>query len=286
MNNIVKAPCKYYGRCGGCQLQHLSNPDQNRYKQEFVERTLGGFGNIEELLFMEDPYRYRNKMHFTFGYGNKRSLLAGMYEKNSHKLIDIDECIIQDDIGYEIIKTIKKIMKKYKMEPYDEDRQLGFLRHVLIRKGFATGEVMVVLVVADRMFHGSNNFVKLLRKAHPEIETIVMNVNNRDTSMVLGDYEKTLYGKGFIVDKLCGIEFRISSRSFYQVNPIQTEILYTKAIELGGFKSTDRIIDAYSGIGTISLIVSKNVQEVVGVELNSDAVNDAMKNAKEIVLKM
>lgn len=278
--NTVKPPCRYYGLCGGCDLQHLSNENQIKYKQQFSEEVLGGFGKVEEIISMENPYEYRNKIHSTFAMENGRNIIAGMYEKNSHRVIDIDKCIIQDPIGDEIVKTIKKIMKKYKMEPYDEDRKTGFLRHVLIRTGYTSKEVMVVLVTSNNIFQGSNNFVKLLRKAHPQIETVIMNVNDKDTSMVLGDYEKILYGKGFINDELCGKTFRISSKSFYQVNPVQTEKLYNKAIELAEFKGDERVIDAYSGIGTISIIMSDQVKEVIGVELNKDAVRDAIRNAK------
>lgn len=276
----IKPKCKYYEKCGGCQLQHLSYEEQSIFKQNYVEELMKDFCKVDEIIVMDNPYNYRNKIHSTFGYGNKKNIIAGMYEKNSHDLIDIEECIIQSPIGDKIVKTIKRIMKKYKMEPYDEDKKTGFLRHVLIRTGFKTGEVMVVLVVGNKIFHGSNNFVKLLRKEHPEVETVIMNVNDKNTSMVLGDYEKILYGKGYIVDELCGIKFRISSKSFYQVNPIQTEKLYNKAIELADFKGNEKVIDAYSGIGTISLIMSNSVKEVIGVELNSDAVKDAIKNAK------
>lgn len=276
----VKPPCKYYGECGGCQLQHLSNKSQNKYKQNKSIEILGGFGKVEEILTMEDPYHYRNKIHSTFGYNRKNQIIAGMYAKNSHKIIDIDECIIQEPIADKIIKTIKQIMRKYKMVPFNEDTGEGFLRHVLIRQGHKSREVMVVLVVADNMFHGSNNFVKLLRKKHPEIETVVMNINDRNTSLVLGDFERTLYGRGFIEDEICGLNFRISSKSFYQINSEQAEVLYKKAIEMADFNGDERIIDAYCGVGTISLIVSKEVKEVVGVELNPDAVRDAIGNAR------
>ena len=275
----VKPPCRYYRDCGGCQLQHLSNATQNNYKQEKTEELLGKFGEVNRIITMDNPYHYRNKIHSTFGYDRKNNLIAGMYGKGSHRLINIEECIIQDPIGDKIVHTIKNIMKKYKMIPYNEDTGEGFLRHVLIRKGNKTGAVMVVLVVADNVFPGSNNFIKLLRKKHPEIETVIMNVNSKNTSMVLGNFEKVLYGRGFIEDEICGHKFRISSKSFYQVNSQQAEILYNKAIEMADFKGDERVIDAYCGVGTISLIVSKNVKEVIGVELNPDAVEDAIKNA-------
>lgn len=280
LNKHVTPPCKYYGRCGGCQLQHLSNEAQNQYKQDLVERLLGKFGEIEQIIVMDNPYEYRNKIQYSFGYGKNGNIISGMYAPSSHDIIDIEKCIIQDPIADRIMKTIGKIMKKYKMEPYNEDTGKGFLRHVLIRTGYSTKEVMVVLVTSHHVFHGKKNFVKILTKEHPEVKTIVLNVNNKKTSMVLGDTESNMYGRGYIEDVLCGMSFRISSKSFYQINPIQTEILYKKAIEMAEFKGHEKIIDAYSGIGTISLIVADQVKEVIGVEINNDGVKDAIKNAK------
>ncbi len=277
----VKPPCIYFDRCGGCQLQHYSNESQDLLKQDVAEKFLGKFGPVEPILTMDFPYEYRNKIQYSFGYGKKREIIAGMYAENSHRIIDIERCLIQDPQGDQIIHTIKKTMKKYKMEPYNEDTGRGFLRHVLIRTGFVTGEVMVVLVTSDPMFPGKKNFVKLLTTAHPEIRTIIMNINNRNTSMVLGDRETTIYGKGYIQDKLAGLTFRISSRSFYQINPRQTEVLYGEALRMAEFKGTERIIDAYSGIGTISLIAAREVKEVIGVELNPDAVRDAISNSRD-----
>lgn len=280
LNKYVEPPCKYYEKCGGCQLQHLSNEAQNLYKQSLVERLLGKFGKVEDIIVMDNPYEYRNKIQYSFGYGEKGRIISGMYAKNSHKIIDIKKCIIQDPLADPILDTIGKIMEKYKMEPYNEDTGRGFLRHVLIRTGHSTKEVMVVLVTSHHVFTGKKNFVKILTKKHPEITTIVLNVNNKKTSMILGDTESNMYGRGFIEDILCGIRFRISSKSFYQINPMQTEILYGKAIEMAEFKGHERIIDAYSGIGTISLIVADKVKEVIGVEINNEGVKDAIKNAQ------
>ena len=276
----VKPPCPYYDRCGGCQLQHLTNESQNRYKQNMVEALLGRFAKVEELISMENPYEYRNKIQYSFGYGDNNKIIAGMYESNTHDIIDIEKCIVQDPIADKIILSIKRIMEKYKMEPYNEDTKEGFLRHVLIRTGFTSGEVMVVLVTSHHVFHGKQNFVKILRKKHPEITSMILNVNNKNTSMILGDTESNMYGRGFIEDTICGMKFRISSKSFYQINPQQAAILYKKAIEMAEFKGEERVIDAYSGVGTISLIVSGKVKEVIGVEINSDGVRDAIKNAQ------
>ena len=183
------------------------------------------------------------------------------------------------------MNTVTSLMKSFKMRPYNEDTGYGFLRHILVRTGYHTGQIMVVLVTASPVFPSKNNFVKALRKEHPEITTIVANVNNRNTSMVLGDKQQILYGKGYIEDVLCGKTFRISSKSFYQVNPVQTEVLYNKAIEFAGLTGKERVIDAYSGIGTIGMVASDHAGEVISVELNGDAVRDAVFNAKQNKVK-
>ncbi|MBU5425055.1 23S rRNA (uracil(1939)-C(5))-methyltransferase RlmD [Tissierella pigra] len=281
----VKPKCPYYSKCGGCQIQHLSYEGQSRFKQRNVEDLLGSFCKVNDILVMKDPYNYRNKIHSTFSYNKKREIISGIYEENTHDVINIDRCMIQDNKADEIIETIKGLMKSFKMKPYDEDTRDGFLRHVLIKRGFATNEVMVVLVVSTKIFPGKNNYIKALRKKHPEISTIIMNINNRNTSVVLGNEEIVIYGKGYIEDILCDIRFQISAKSFYQVNPIQTEVLYNKAIEMAKFKGNETVLDAYCGIGTIGLIVSKKVKNVIGVELNKDAVKDAIKNAKQNNIK-
>ena len=189
--------------------------------------------------------------------------------------------MIEDKKSQEIIRTIRGLLKSFKIKTYDEDTGYGLFRHVLIRRGFKSGEIMVVLVLGSPILPSSNNFVKALRKEHPEITTVVLNINDRKTSMILGEREKVLYGKGFIRDELCGCTFRISPKSFYQVNPVQTEILYQKAIEFAHLTGKESVIDAYCGIGTIGLIASGHAKEVVGVELNKDAVKDAILNAKE-----
>lgn len=281
----VKAPCKYYGQCGGCQLQHMSNEAQNKFKQSQVEDLMSPYGKVNKILAMNDPYFYRNKIHSTFAFTKGRQVIAGFYKENTHDVINIEKCIIQDSKADEIISTIKGLMRSFKMRPFDEDTGQGFLRHVLIKRGFATDQIMVVLVTSTKVFPGKNNYIKALRKVHPEISTILMNINNRKTSVVLGNEEVILYGRGYIEDVLCGVRFQISAKSFYQVNPLQTEVLYNKAIEMAKLSGEETVIDAYCGIGTIGLIISSKVKEVIGVELNSDAVKDAIKNAKNNNIK-
>lgn len=230
---------------------------------------------------MEDPYYYRNKVHAAFGRDRKGNIISGIYEERSHHIVSVDDCMIEDKKSQEIIRTIRGMLKSFKIKTYDEDTGYGLLRHVLVRRGFSTGEIMVVLVTVSPIFPSKNNFVKALRKEHPEITTVVLNVNDRQTSMVLGERNIVLYGPGFIKDRLMGLTFRISPSSFYQVNPVQTEVLYGKAMEFAGMTGKERVVDAYCGTGTIGIIASRNARDVIGVELNRDAIRDARMNARE-----
>lgn len=283
--NRVIPKCQYYNQCGGCQLQHISNKGQSDFKKKFIEKLMNDYHNVNEILTMKDPYYYRNKVHSTPSYDRKGNIITGIYEENTHNVISLDKCIIQDKRANEIILSIRRIMRMYKMQPYNEDTGQGFLRHILVKTGFKSNQIMVVLIVSSHVFPGKKNFIKILLKKHPEIRTIVMNINKRKTSAVLGKNEIVLYGKGYIEDTLCGCVFQISPKSFYQINPIQTEVLYNKAIDMAMLNKNEVVLDAYCGIGTISLIVSNKVKNVIGVELNKDAVKDAIKNAKRNNIK-
>ncbi|WP_242843087.1 23S rRNA (uracil(1939)-C(5))-methyltransferase RlmD [Lacrimispora celerecrescens] len=272
--------CPVSRTCGGCQLLDMPYEKQLEQKQKHLEKLLKPYCHVAPIIGMENPYHYRNKVHAVFDHDKKGNPVSGVYEVNSHRVVPVENCMIEDQKADEIIGTIRGMLKSFKIRTYDEDTGYGLLRHVLIRRGFATGEVMVVLVTASPIFPSKNNFVKALREKHPEITTIIQNVNGRDTSMVLGDKEHVLYGKGYIEDILCGCRFHISSKSFYQVNPVQTEILYNKAIEAAGLTGKERVVDAYCGIGTIGIVASKYAKEVIGVEQNRDAVRDAVENAK------
>lgn len=273
--------CANAKKCGGCQYQGVPYQEQLKKKQKQVEALLKKFVKISPIIGMEEPYFYRNKVHAVFDRDRKGNIISGIYEAKSHRVVPIDECLIEDEKSQEIIRTIRKMLKSFKIKTYDEDTGYGLLRHVLVRRGFRTDEVMVVLVIGSPIFPSKNNFVKALRRVHPEISTVVLNINDRHTSMVLGEREIVIYGKGFIRDTLCGRTFRISPKSFYQVNPVQTEVLYNEAVRFAGLTGRERVIDAYCGIGTISLIAASKAKEVIGVELNKDAVRDARINARE-----
>lgn len=273
--------CNISKKCGGCQFQGIPYKEQLKKKQKKEQSLLGAYGKVCLIIGMENPYYYRNKVHAVFDRDRKGNIISGIYEEGTHRVVPVENCLIEDEKSQAIIRTIRGMLKSFKIRTYDEDTGYGLLRHVLIRRGFSTGEIMVVLVTGSPIFPSKNNFVKALRKAHPEITTVVLNVNDRQTSMVLGDREKPIFGPGFIKDRLCGCMFRISPKSFYQVNPVQTEILYQTAIDYAGLTGKETVIDAYCGIGTIGLIAAKKASKVIGVELNKDAVKDARINAKE-----
>lgn len=281
----IEGICPVYKRCGGCQYQGVSYKDQLKEKQKLVQKLIGGYCKVYSIIGMEEPLHYRNKVHAVFDRDKKGNAISGVYEAKSHRVVPVEECMIEDKKADEIIGTIRGLLKSFKIKTYDEDTQYGLLRHVLIRKGHISGEIMVVLVTASPVFPSKNNFVKALRAVHPEITTVIQNVNGRGTSMVLGEKENVLYGKGYIEDTLCECTFRISSKSFYQINSIQTEVLYNKAIALAGLTGKERVVDAYCGIGTIGMVAAKYAKEVIGVELNKDAVNDAFSNAKRNNMK-
>ncbi|MCC8150773.1 MAG: 23S rRNA (uracil(1939)-C(5))-methyltransferase RlmD [Lachnospiraceae bacterium] len=272
--------CPVYKKCGGCQYQDISYKKQLEMKQEQVRKLLKPFCRVYPMVGMENPYHYRNKVHAVFDRRPDGTIISGVYEEKTHRVVAVDDCLIEDEKADAIIRDIRGMLRSFKIKTYDEDTGYGLLRHVLVRRAFATGEIMVVLVLGSPILPSKNNFVKALRKLHPEITTIVINVNNKKTSMVLGEKETVIYGRGYIEDVLCGQTFRISPKSFYQVNPVQTEKLYAKAIELAGLTGRERVIDAYCGIGTIGICAADRAREVIGVELNRDAVRDAVRNAK------
>ena len=273
--------CSVSKKCGSCQYQGVPYKEQLAAKQKRMKKLLGKFANVKPIIGMDDPFYYRNKVHAVFDRDKKGNIICGTYEAKTHKVVPIEECMIEDRISQEIIRTIRDMLKSFRIKTYDEDTGYGLLRHVLVRRGFSTDEIMVVLVIGSPIFPSKNNFVKALRKKYPQITTVVLNVNDKKTSMVLGERDIVIYGKGYIRDTLCGCTFRISPQSFCQVNPVQTEILYKTAIEYAGLGRKETVIDAYCGIGTIGLVAAKRAKNVIGVELNPDAVRDARINAKE-----
>jgi len=272
--------CSHYRKCGGCQLHHMSYEQQLRHKQSRMIRLLGQFGHVEDIIGMDKPLHYRNKVHAALGLDGRRRPVAGIYRSGSHEIVPVDNCLIADETANRIIMSVRGMLPEFKIQVFDERSGTGWLRHILVRRGFSSGQIMLVLVAVNPIFKLQKPFLKKLLSLHPEINTVVLNINDRFGPVVLGDREKVIYGEGFIEDELCGLKFRISPRSFYQINPVQTEKLYSKAIELAGLTGKETVLDAYCGIGTIGLCAAGKAKQVIGVELNKDAVRDAIANAK------
>ncbi len=266
--------------CGGCQYIHLPYAEQLARKQARLDKLLGRFCRVEPICAMERPYHYRGKVQAAFGTDGRGRIISGVYQSGSHRIVSVDDCLLEDPAADRIIADIRKMMPRFKMTAYDERRGSGFLRHVLVRRSPATGEVLAALVASTPVFPLQKPFVAALREAHPEITTAVLNINDRFTPMVLGKRETVLFGPGYIEDELCGLRFRISPQSFYQVNPAQTQTLYETAMEFAGLTGRERVLDAYCGTGTIGLVAASRCAAVAGVESNRDAVRDAIANAK------
>ena len=277
-----KCPCAT--SCGGCSFQNLNYEKELEYKRKVAINTIKSIAKVDassaKVIGMSEPYYYRNKIQVPFGYDKQRRLVYGFYRFKSHDIIPINECVIEDKSHVEILKTIKDLMLSFKIDAYQEDYQKGIIRHVLLRVGKVSKEIMVVFVVSTLRFASKKNFVKALIDKCPQITTVVFNENPRKTNVILGEREEIAYGKGFIFDELLGVKFKISSKSFYQVNHDQCEVLYSLALEKAELNKEDKILDAYCGIGTIGLIASKNVKEVTGVEIVKEAIIDAKENAK------
>ena len=280
IEKVKSDKCKVFGKCGGCQLLNMSYEEQLKKKKDEVTKLLKPYCTVEKIIGMENPVHYRNKVLATFSCDRKGMPISGMYEENSHRVVSTDSCLLNDEKADKIIVSIRGLLKSFKIKTYNEDTVYGLLRHVLVRVGKNSGQVMVVLVLASPILPGKNNFVKALRNVHPEITSMVINVNPRHSSAVLGDKEIVIYGPGYIEDTLQEKTFRISPKSFYQINPVQTEKLYSKAIEFAGLTGKETVLDAYSGTGTIGICASDKAKKVICVELNKDAVKDAIVNAK------
>lgn len=272
---MEKCPVSKY--CGACTYQGVSYSKQLETKQKQVEKLLSGFSSVNKIIGMKDPLNYRNKVQINFAYDDNHNVISGYYIPSSHIIVPIESCMIVDEKINEIISSVKRIIIKHKISIFDENRMKGCLRHILIRST-NLNEYMLVLVTGSATIVKKELLIKDILKYNPNITTIIQNINNRRTSMVLGSRNNVLYGKGYIVDKLCGLKFKISASSFYQVNKRQTEILYNEAIKLANLNKNEILIDAYCGTGTIGLVASRHVKKVYGVESNLSAIKDANKN--------
>ena len=276
----IRWNCPVAAKCGGCQLTRLSYAEQLQWKQQRVAELLDGICEVRPILGMDDPFHYRNKVHAVLAVDKAGKPISGVYAMGTHRVVPVRHCLIEDRRADRIIQTIVAMLPAYKLRIYNEYTHRGFLRHILIRTGHVTGQIMVVLVATSLEFPGKKAFVQELIQRHPEITTVVLNCNQRETSMVLGTKEITLYGEGYMEDELCGKRFRISPQSFYQVNAKQCELLYRTAIDAAQLTGAETLLDAYCGTGTIGLCASDGCKQLIGVELNADAIRDAKENAR------
>lgn len=274
--------CNISKKCGSCQLIDKEYEETLKIKLDNVNKLfkLNGINyQIKEINRSPSITKYRNKMIVGFRMINN-NIVAGFYEENSHKVIAMDNCLMHSDSQNRIVRETINIMKSLRIKPYDEDKRVGLIRYLLIKEGIKTKELMVVIVTGQEIFPGSNEFCKRIRMVDKNIKTIIQNINTRKTSVVLGDKEKVLFGPGQISDYLCNLKFNMTSKSFFQVNPLQAEKLYQRVKEYGEFTKNEIIIDAYSGVGTIGMFMSSDVKKVISVENNKQAHMAAITNSK------
>ena len=282
----VEARCPIAGPCGGCQLQGLSYEAQLRFKAEKVKAAvtrIGGFSDgtfeTEPIIGMEDPWRYRNKAQYPVSRAKDGRIIAGFYAGHTHSVIGCTDCLIGAETDGAILRVVTGFMEKYGIEPYDEETRRGLLRHVLIRTSRAFGEILVCLVINGDSIKCADKLVEALVTAVPEVSTVCLNINKENTNVILGDTVKCLFGSGYITDTIGGVSFRISPQSFFQVNPVQVEKLYGKALEYAGLTGGETVWDLYCGVGTISLFMARHAGRVFGVEVVPQAIENAKENA-------
>ncbi|MCR5627409.1 MAG: 23S rRNA (uracil(1939)-C(5))-methyltransferase RlmD [Lachnospiraceae bacterium] len=275
-----KSRCSVFAKCGACSHIDVPYEEQLSIKQGSMIKLLNTFCYVDKIVGMDDPFHYRCKVNSVLLKRKDGSVVHGNYSEGTHRIVPIENCLIEDERADRLITDTAKLLGDFKIKIYNDRSDFGLVRYLMVRIGKFTGEMMLVIVTRSPIFPSKNNFIKALLKIHPEVKTVVQNVNSRSDSMVLGDRDIVMYGKGYITDELCGMKFRISPRSFYQVNPVQAEKIYKRAIELADLKGDEVVIDAYCGTGTIGLIAAAAAGRVIGVELNADAIRDAKKNAE------
>ncbi|WP_153722231.1 23S rRNA (uracil(1939)-C(5))-methyltransferase RlmD [Sporosarcina cascadiensis] len=280
----VIPPCHVFPTCGGCQIQHLSYEAQLTQKRKTVRSVIDRIAKlpdvpVHEVKGMDDPWRYRNKSQIPFDTENGR-VITGFYKSRTHQIVDTDVCLIQTTEADELMALLKRKIQQLGIETYNEKTHQGMLRHLIVRKARQTGQVMAVLVTRQKKFPQKQAVVDLIRQEVPEVTSIMQNINFANTNVIMGNETVNLYGKDIIIDRIGDIEFEISARSFYQVNPVQTEVLYQQALDYAGLTGNETVIDAYCGIGTISLFLAKQAKEVYGVEIVPQAIKDAKRNAE------
>lgn len=284
----IEPACPYARACGGCQLQEMSYDAELRFKENKVKNNLirlGGFPEEftesikEPIVGMNPCFRYRNKAQYPVGVDKEGNPIVGFYAGHTHDIIANTDCLLGREVNQKILRIILDFLKKEKIKPYNETTNAGLFRHVLIREGFKSGEIMVCIVINGKSFPKENELCEKLVLEVPEIASICLNVNEEKTNVIMGNTTKVLWGKETVSDTLGEVKFNISARSFYQVNPVQAEKLYSKALEYANLSGKESVWDLYCGIGTISLFLARNAGKVYGVEIIPEAIEDAKENA-------
>ena len=276
--------CSTYKKCGGCSLRHIKYEETLKIKQDIVKNTLLKQGLnyicVNDTIGMEKPYFYRNKLQYPFGLNEKNEPIMGVFAERTHTVIGTKECKIQNELIQDIANDVYKFVKENNISIYNESTLTGIIRHVVIRIGVKSNEVMITLVLNKDKLNCEEKFTEYITKKYPQVKTIIKNINNKNTNVILGNINETIYGDGYIYDNLLGFNFKISNMSFYQVNPVQTEKLYSKAIEYAELTGEETIFDLYCGIGTIGICASKKAKKLYGIETVKEAIIDAKENAK------
>ena len=280
----IEPVCPVARQCGGCQIQEMDYQAQLRFKQELVKNNIERIGHISDyqmmpVIGMDEPFHYRNKAQYPVGMDKDGNIVMGFFAGRTHHIIDNTDCALGAKINSRILGIIKEYMQDNKIKPYDEDKHAGTVRHILIRNGYHTDQIMVCLVINAESIKNSDDLVKRLKDIDG-MTSIMININRNKTNVILGDTCKTLWGKSYIEDYICDIRYQISPLSFYQVNPKQTEKLYSKALEYAGLTGNETVWDLYCGIGTISLFMAAKARKVYGVEIVPQAIEDAKNNAR------
>ena len=279
----INPRCHIYQGCGGCHLMHMSNEGQQLFKTKRVKDCMERIGHldveVQPCLMQEDPWYYRNKVQMPLGYNKDGNLVTGFYKQKTNDIIACNECLIQNNTSNEIIQRVKVLFEQYNIKPYDKVNHTGDIKHILTKKGYHSNEFMLCFITYKQKIPHINEITDILIKEYPNIKTIIQNINDRHDNVILGDKEINLYGPGYIYDTLLDNQYKISLKSFYQINPIQVETLYQTAINLADLSKEDTVLDAYCGIGTITLSLAKHVKKVYGVEVVPEAIEDAKNNA-------
>lgn len=280
----VEPACALYGRCGGCQLLHLAYPAQLELKRQRVIDALTRLGGLADVpvhptIGMAHPWHYRNKVQYPVALMEGKIVL-GCYERYSHRVVPTEDCLIQQEVNNRLMRAVRRLAQEWRLVPYDERTGRGFLRHVLIKNAAGTGEAMVVLVTNGAEFPHGEEFGAALAAEVPQLVSLAQNINLLRTNVVLGPQTKILWGKEAIVDEVAGMRFRVSATSFFQVNPLQTEVLYERALAYAGLTGKETVLDVYCGVGSLTLFLARRARRVYGVEVVEEAIRDAEENAR------